>query len=72
MGQFFVSPFMKILFILIVSMEPLCEKGAIMRAKLFVCFCSKNYIGTQDEDLSTAKVLATPSLPSRSKAKVLV
>ena len=38
------------------------SKGAIMRTKLFMLFCIKNYIGTQGEDLLTIKVLCGISL----------
>ena len=47
-----------------------------MQAERFMYFCSKNYIGTQSEDLSTVKVLLPPTpvvdATDRSKAVVLV
>ena len=43
--------------------------AAIVRAERFVCFCIKNYIGSQDEDLPTHPVVYATD---RSNAVALV
>ena len=32
-------------------------RGPLCQPNCFMCFCSRNYVGTQVEDLSTAEVL---------------